>query len=339
MKILLTLDYELFNGKCGGSVTKCLIEPMKKLLPILDTYNAKITLFVDACFLLRLNELKTSTPSLEMDWNMIVSQLKQLSDQGHDVQLHLHPQWLDAAFKDGLWYSNIDTYKLSDIDPQRAKSLFEKGCLLIEQITGKRPIAFRAGDYCAQTYTELSNTMKENGLFVDSSVFRHKKTINQREWFDYSNIPEFFMYRFKFHIDARDDSGDLIEISIPTFKHGKISILKKKKLIKRCGYSNKPWGDGSSSTGGMMEKGIKKILAKLKLYLKPSRFAMSLDGISCAFLLSDYSRAVRNNADYVMIMGHPKTFSPFSLKCYADFLKHVNGESESVTVSKMTSSV
>lgn len=335
MKILLTLDYELYNGKYGGSVRKCLIEPMEKLIPILDTYNAKITLFVDACFLLRLLDCKESMPDLENDWKMIVSQLNQLSSQGHDIQLHLHPQWLDATYENGLWYSNINKYKLSDLSSYDAKALFEKGCTLIERITGKRPIAFRAGDYCAQTYTELHDTMRSNGLLIDSSVFRYKKAINRREWFDYTNIPDALIYRFKSRVDVVDNTGDLIELSIPTVTHGKISLLLKKLAVKNSNFSNRPWGDGLSSTGGSMEKGLNKIVAKFVLYLKPSRFAMSLDGISSAYLLSDYHRARKNKAEYVMIMGHPKTFSPYSLKCYELFLRNVYNEAESIPISKM----
>jgi len=41
MNILITLDYELFNGEKSGSVNNSLITPMQELLKVLDKYNFK----------------------------------------------------------------------------------------------------------------------------------------------------------------------------------------------------------------------------------------------------------------------------------------------------------
>lgn len=335
MKVLLTLDYELFNGAVGGTIQNCLIEPINHLIPILEKHNAKITLFVDACFLLRLEELKSSNNELECDWQHIVDHLRRLSQNGHDIQLHLHPQWINAEYINGIWYSELKDYKLSDLPVHVARTLFSRGCDIIHRITGKRPIAFRAGDYCAQTYTDLFDVMKENNLIIDSSVFRKKKVINQREWFDYTNIPASLKYNFSRNIIMEDPNGCFTEVSIPTFSHSKLSLLLKKKSLNKLGLSNKPWGDGTSSTGGTLEKGIKKVIAKMKLYLKPTRFAMSLDGISCAYLKDNYNDAKKEGKEYVMIMGHPKTFSPLSLHLYDEFLSYIDSTDKCEPISSI----
>lgn len=43
--IILTLDYELFLGAESGSVEKCMIEPIKDLMSLLNLNDSKMTIF------------------------------------------------------------------------------------------------------------------------------------------------------------------------------------------------------------------------------------------------------------------------------------------------------
>ena len=56
MNIYITLDYELFFGPKSGTVNKCIIEPIEKLLKIVDPLNVKIVCFVDSGYLLALEK-------------------------------------------------------------------------------------------------------------------------------------------------------------------------------------------------------------------------------------------------------------------------------------------
>src|SRR5574344_1713483 len=103
MNIYLTLDYELFMGVNSGSVQNCLITPTNKLIEMMDKYKIKATFFVDGCYLLRLKELKDKYEKLNQDWKNITDQLSRLSSEGHDIELHIHPQWYDAKYVKGKW--------------------------------------------------------------------------------------------------------------------------------------------------------------------------------------------------------------------------------------------
>ena len=40
---------------------------------------------------------------------------KSIAD-GHDVQLHIHPQWLDAEYFNGKWLINDNMHRLPDLE-------------------------------------------------------------------------------------------------------------------------------------------------------------------------------------------------------------------------------
>lgn len=335
MNILVTLDYELFNGREGGTVQNCLIKPLDAFISIISRYNCHVTLFVDACFLLRLKELKDQMDFLKKDWDSISNQLRNLSKQGHSIQLHLHPQWLNANVKNGRWYSDLSLYKLSDLPNDDAVKLFNEGCGLIEEITGVKPIAFRAGDYCVQTFQGLCSAFDKNGILIDSSVLRGKFSINEREWFDYRRIPREYSYRFTKSVTDKDINGRFWEISIPTYAHSLIDIYLRKNKLKKYGRSNVKWGDGTSSTGGQMLSPSRKILHYINYIFKKNKMSASVDGISASYLSEIYKQEKRKGAPYMLIMGHPKTFTPTYINLFEEFIQGVTAEDKICTINKM----
>lgn len=335
MKILVTLDYELFNGKEGGSVANCLIKPMDALSPIIDKHKVKITLFVDACFLLRLKELKEDDCNIHDDWDKVTENLRYLVDKGHSIQLHLHPQWLKANAIDGRWYSDLSLYKLSDLNEIESLELFKKGCTLIEEVTGIKPVAFRAGDYCAQTFKGLSQAFNENGIFIDSSVLRGKSSKNEREWFDYTKIPDEYLYKFNDSVDVKDDKGKFLEISIPTYPHSLTGIFFRKKKVGRLGNITKTWGDGTSSTGSQLMSRPEKVMNLIHMFTRRNRMSASVDGISATYLEEIYRLEKKKEAPYMLIMGHPKTFTPFYLDLFDSFLECIENDDQVCTIDKL----
>lgn len=335
MKVLVTLDYELFNGKEGGTVTNCLIKPMEALSSIIDKHNIKITVFVDACFLLRLKELKEDDHIIKEDWDKVSENLRNLVETGHSIQLHLHPQWLKANAIDGRWYSDLSLYKLSDLSETESLELFKKGCSIIEEVTGVKPIAFRAGDYCAQTFKGLPQALRGNGIIIDSSVLRGKSSKNKREWFDYSNIPDEYIYKFYNSVDVKDDDGTFLEISIPTYPHSLIGIYYRKKKIGKLGERTKTWGDGTSSTGTQLMSCQEKAMHILHLLTRSNRMSASVDGISATYLDEIYRTEKKKKAPYMLIMGHPKTFTPFYLDLFDSFLECIEKDDQVCTIDKL----
>ena len=86
-------------------------------------------------------------------------------ERGHDVQLHLHPNYLNFTRSDPekLYFNdNIYCYDLG-----KQLELIDEGKKLLIKYEASIPIAFRAGNFAADNNTLI--VVKENGFLIDSS--------------------------------------------------------------------------------------------------------------------------------------------------------------------------
>lgn len=198
--ILLTLDYELF-GNGSGDVFKHVIEPTNILLSLAEKYNAKYTFFFEVVEFWKLKEEWDKGNKMGYGCNPVeamVSQLQNAARRGHDVQLHIHPQWVDAKWKDGRWNVNLDDWKLGTYKREGEKSLvnlLKKGKSTIESIIqpvspSYQCVALRAGGYNAMPSEDIVKAMREVGLHLDSSVYPGGYEEGNLSVYDYRDVPD-----------------------------------------------------------------------------------------------------------------------------------------------------
>jgi hypothetical protein len=84
---------------------------------------------------------------------------REITEKGHDVQLHAHTSWLPGS-RSG---------KLCDFPLQKQVDIIGEGKQLLEDWVGRAPVAFRAGAYTANLDT--ISALEKNGFLVDSSYF------------------------------------------------------------------------------------------------------------------------------------------------------------------------
>ena len=88
--MILTFDYEVFLGHQTGTIDNCVLKPTRQILEVLKQNNAKAIFFVDATWLLFLKE------NIPADLRLVEEQLLDIIKTGSTVELHLHPQWINA---------------------------------------------------------------------------------------------------------------------------------------------------------------------------------------------------------------------------------------------------
>ena len=148
MNIYLTFDYELYFGERTGSARNCILHPTQLLKEVADKHKIKLVQFVDVGYIIKLEEFKTSHPELEEDYQSITKQIKQLYQEGHDIQLHIHPHWEDSFYRDGKWHIVANRYKLADFDAQNIDRIVTTYKQKLESLTTTDSIfAFRAGGW------------------------------------------------------------------------------------------------------------------------------------------------------------------------------------------------
>ncbi len=330
MKTLLTLDYELFLGAKTGSVENCLISPMNYLLKVASHSNAKFTLLVDAAYIYMLNILRDKHTSLAHDYTNICNHLRDLQEQGHDLQLHIHPQWYFSEYNGREWHLDTEHYKLCDVEENQMMELFVNSKNLLDNIIGKKTIAFRAGGFSAQPTDLLVRLFNASGIRVDSSVCPGTSYDSDCQKFDYTVVPQKSAYHFSKDICQEECDGEFMEVPISMIKvspvfHWKLALTKLAVKFGR-GADYKRMGDGLSvkTTGS-------SIFTRMT---QPVQTMATIDEFKASLLKRAYQKALNKGDDYFCVLGHPKLATPYSVRKLGEFCDYVNKNGGSfITIS------
>jgi hypothetical protein len=207
-QLILTVDYELFFGDDAGTVENCMIRPVKRLMEVLDVYGGQMTVFWDILHFYRLKQLEGEVPDLRFDRELIEKQIQQLLIRGHDVQMHIHPHWLDARWENKKWrftYNRFSLHRLWDEgDTENVETIM--GCitqsrLLMEEVCrvaqpDYKVRVFRAGGYRVEPFERLADALRSNNIKVDASAAFGMKSYEPQFPFDFSRLPSYLHYRF-----------------------------------------------------------------------------------------------------------------------------------------------
>jgi hypothetical protein len=87
---------------------------------------------------------------------------------GQDVQLHLHPEWVDEITPPILPIEHKKKPYLHQFTHLEQRTLIEKSVDMIVAAGAARPIAFRAGNFAANRDT--FKALSDNGIYIDYSI-------------------------------------------------------------------------------------------------------------------------------------------------------------------------
>lgn len=322
MDIIFTLDYELFLNDMTGTVGNSLIKPMQAVQKVCERLNFRFTIFVDAAYLYRLVELKDEYPSLDEDYRKIVDNIKWLVSLGHDVQLHIHPQWYYSNYDGKEWILDWDHYKLSDMPRDYAFEVFGKSKNLLDSIIGYKTTLFRAGGFSIQDF-DYSRCFKQYGIIGDSSVLPGDKVRKKTHSYDYKKSSR-RVYKFTENIDVAQQNGAFWEFPIATA--GPMNVIKYLHEKKKNGAKiEEKWGDGGDKPFPSLMAKLKAKLPSFSLFKYP--FA-SIDGF-CVFWLEDVYKYTKKY-ECMTVIGHPKNFSPSSFPHLEKFIIDKRSKGDSI---------
>lgn len=323
MDILFTFDYEYFIGPKTGTFNNTLLRPVSLLLEILNTYNVKVTFFVDVGYIKRCQELDADNENCEH----YIAHLKELCALGHDLQLHIHPHWEDSVYENGEWQVNISRYRLHDYSIEEAASIIENYANLLNTTFAIHAKAFRAGGWCLQPFSHISLALSEAGITLDSTVFYGGKNNNSVNFFDFTNMPILPYWRFAEDPLIPRNNGYFTELPIASLKVSPLFYWRLAISQLIGGEIHKTYGDGVHT------KVAKTSL--LKLLMLPSSTVVSTDGYKASLLQKSLAnmKHTYGDASPMVTIGHPKSVTPFSLNCIERFVEESAISNRYVTVS------
>ncbi|WP_022940389.1 hypothetical protein [Psychromonas hadalis] len=313
---LLSLDYELFFGKNPGSVEHCMIKPTQELVKVLDKFNAKVSLFVDVGFLVKLKEYAPRYPELATQYQQIQTQLLTLSQQGHDIQLHIHPHWFDSRYDQHGWKIDTTRYRLHDFSQQEIAMIVKSYKEELQLFSHKEVFAFRAGGWCIQPFDKIKQALQENSIWLDSTVFNAGHSDDPSRYFNFQKMPHEAHWFFSGDPLQEDNKGFFTELPISSFKTSPLFFWKLAFRKKFASQQFKPFGDGQA----MIAHGNYYI----ERLTKTTHGPVMIDGAKAGQLQSAFKQHLKANNKHSVfnVMGHPKSLSLFSLKKLQQFLEN-----------------
>ncbi|NRA70373.1 MAG: hypothetical protein HRU24_05070 [Gammaproteobacteria bacterium] len=322
---ILTFDYELF-GSGKGCVIKHLINPTNKILKALDKENVKATFFVEQLELDAIMALQDRYPRDSQEYKnarMIKDQVLDLAKRGHDVQLHLHPQWYGAKYKDGKWQLNFNWWRFSSL-PYRTQDdgtpgkfdLIQQGKSSLETlIKTVNPeyncIAFRAGGYNVGSDPDSLQALLDNGFMIDSSVCPGYFTWDKLCQYDYTQVSHYISYWGSdiclLFPAVNPKSGSVYQLPLLTM----MSTFQTKLSFARV--FNQIVNKRYKSTG-FSQKNYVPVLSSTEITAN-SNFDLCLSSRSeIRFfeqkIKSQYANS--NTNEFITLIGHPKDYNVFS---------------------------
>ena len=199
IRVYLTFDYELPLGGIKKSYKHSLFDPTNRLFNLAEKINVPITLFADILSYKKFKEWDIPEYYKEFE-----KQISFALANKHDVQLHIHPHWLDTKFEKNTFIPD-SKFALSDFVnnkyPNDIEGIIERSYNTLKTVCAKtdkdhKIIAYRAGGYNLYPNTErIVKALYKNGIKVDSSISKgyyfksdfslidYRKTPNKPNWF------------------------------------------------------------------------------------------------------------------------------------------------------------
>ncbi|GAP80642.1 polysaccharide deacetylase family protein [Porphyromonas gingivalis] len=316
-QILFTLDYELY-GNGTGNVFEHIIKPTEELLAIARRHGIKYTIFfevVEYWYLKREWERGNKMGYTEDPISAMEQQLREAYLQGHDVQLHLHPQWIGAVHQDGQWRLDLSNWCLGRYQgggEYSLLSLLKRGKETIEEII--RPvdphyscIALRAGGYNAQPSEEIVRAMRQVGLKVDSSIYPGGFETGVLSNYDYTSVAPGLGH---WYVEDRLEYSthgvtDIMELPIVAFPIRRLQKYLSSDRIKALFQNRKSAADTYSAKTANKGGIWGKISYFVELEWQTWDFCLFSKNLHRRFLKRIESQ--RGRKEFVLV-GHPKSY-------------------------------
>jgi hypothetical protein len=315
--LALTHDWEL-RGDGSGDIEAIQFAPLRRLLEIYRNCGAQTTFMPDVMQQIRFSELSPGNPVLQAQANSWNEHLCEAYQQGHDVQLHLHPQWLKAQYQNGRWQLAGD-WSILNYEPETARTMLAAGKELLEALLrpmngGYRCLAFRAGALAAAPSDHLFSSLVQLGIKLDVSIAGRLLVNEPNLQLDYRSSEESFVPYYPVLDDARKISSrreEIICVPLNHFYGSRRAVTKQNISLARRQLNNStaPTTRSNSPKRSRVALAFKKLV---KPALQRKYFVSDTSRLDYS-LMREMLAAIRQKASEsglsdlpVVLTNHPK---------------------------------
>ena len=218
--LALVDDWEL-SGNGSGDIRQLQFEPLRRLVSIYNrlgihgSFNAEV---MQQLTFRQHQDQHKELGALADEWD---ETMRDTLRQGHDIQLHIHPQWQNAEYHDGRWKLTAD-WSILNYSREAARQMLLRGKEYLENLLrGVNPnyrcLSFRSGAWCIAPSPHMLELLVELGIVFDMSIVAGVKYDTRNIKLDYTHCEEDFLPYYPMITDARrvSDKPEQI-VCVPT---------------------------------------------------------------------------------------------------------------------------
>ena len=204
--LALVDDWEL-SGNGSGDVRRLQFEPLRRLVNIYNRLGIRGSFNAEVMQQLTFRQHENEHAELKTwanEWDDIV---RETFRQGHDIQLHIHPQWQNAQYIDGRWNLTSD-WSILNYSREAALQMLLRGKEYLEKLlrevdSSYRCVSFRSGAWCIAPSPHMLELLASLGIVFDMSIVAGVRFDTRNIKLDYTTCEEDFLPYYPVMTDAR----------------------------------------------------------------------------------------------------------------------------------------
>jgi hypothetical protein len=331
--LALTHDWEL-RGDGSGDIEQIQFGPMRRLLKLYGRFGIHTTILPDVMQQLAFRRLENIHPDLKPVADSWDEHVREAFRQGHDIQLHLHPQWLSAQYENGRWRVAGD-WSILNYDRDTAYAMLKEGKEYLEELlrpidSTYRCLAFRAGALAAAPSDHLFKSLANLGIELDVSIAGGLFVSDHNLQLDYRNCEETFLPFYPAMNDARrvsDKREPVVCVPLNHFYGSRREVTRQnislaRRQLRQRAKGREPQSRSKVSSHSALDtprSAIGKVYEKLILpTVKPKHFVSDTGRLNYP-LLREMLASIRQRARAtglsqlpVVLTNHPKDIRDLS---------------------------
>lgn len=324
--MIFGFDYELpLSG--ARSIDVGLFNPAEKLLEAAQAANIPICLFSDILSYHKFKEWGNKEYCSKYE-----AQTQKAIDYGNEIQLHIHPQWLETTYNDDRFYPPL-TYSLADYADPQGEFTIENIIQLSQEALSDlckpfdsnfKSVAYRAGGLTLYPHTKrIITALMENGIKIDSTIAKGYYWVNSQLHVDFRNMPAKPIW-FLSPDNAINEEGESGIFEIPIAGKPKNFITNFPTRFKRKKYAYReydcqalPWPHSPKSTkwDHFLNSFTPRVLG----------FDFFTQNVEDVMSVLEYNLKIYDKYDtvYLSTLGHPKLMGDYAIETMLGFVKRV----------------
>ncbi len=327
--LALTDDWEL-RGNGSGDIEQIQFRAMRELIRVYESHGIKGTFNVEVMQQLTFRKLQATHPQLKPLADAWDEHVRMAFTRGHDVELHIHPQWSEVSFENERWTLSGD-WSLLNYEPEAAYAMLSTSKQYLEQLltpldANYRCVSFRSGSSAIAPSPFVLQQLTELGIVFDMSIIQGMRVNTRNLQLDYVNCDEGFLPFYPRMEDARKVSAKVEPIvCLPIFSFdlsrrrcvaevlAKVRAKAKSRDRASDSYAAQEWDDvgRSSLAAKVYDKVVEPCLNGKHVVADIGR----LDFPSLREMLNairDAARKSKQSEVWVVLTNHSKYISDFS---------------------------